>query len=79
MSRRPDDSSDQPMRRTWVWWVFFMPGAILMWFEYMFPSRGDVLASKRRHGNRLLQVWYSLGIYTVILVSLFFMFRFHKG
>ncbi|MES2010563.1 MAG: lysozyme inhibitor LprI family protein [Pseudomonadota bacterium] len=70
MSRLPSGSEDKPVRRTWVWWVFFMPGAAFMWLEYMFPSRGDVLASKRRYGSKPIQFWYSLGIYGVLIVSL---------
>lgn len=70
MSRLSDSGDDKPAQRTWVWRVFFMPGAALMWLEYMFPSRGDVLASKRRYGSKPIQLWYSLGIYGVVIVSL---------
>jgi hypothetical protein len=81
MARRPyrDDSRRQggrsrtdmePRRRTWVWWLFFMPGSVMMWFEFMFPKRGDVYASGRRYGNPLLQVVYTLVFYAVIALGI---------
>lgn len=30
-----DDVSGQP---AW-WWIFFMPGKVILWIEYMFPER----------------------------------------
>lgn len=60
--------NDGPPRRSWAWWVFCMPGAAIMWVEYMFPRHGQVYASARRQGNPLIQVIYSLGFYGITAI-----------
>jgi hypothetical protein len=45
-----------------------MPGAVLMWWEYMFPSRGQVYATGRRHDNRIVQFLYTMGLYVGLAV-----------
>ena len=65
--REDHDITETPL---W-WWVLFAPGKILLWFEYMFPKRiGGVFGSARRIKSPILQVWYSLAIYFVIVVCL---------
>jgi hypothetical protein len=49
--------------RTLAWVVFQMPGAVLMWIQYMFPARGNVLVSARRRGNPIVEVFYTLVLY----------------
>jgi hypothetical protein len=63
------DSSDVSDRPAW-WWIFFMPGKVILWFEYMFPRRlGGVFGSARRRNIPLLQVVYSIILYIAILAG----------
>jgi hypothetical protein len=60
------DESEVTHRPAW-WWIFFMPGKVILWFEYMFPRRiGGVFGSARRRNVPLIQVVYSLYFYFVI-------------
>jgi hypothetical protein len=62
------DSSAVSHRSTW-WWIFVMPGKVMLWIEYMFPRRlGGVFGSARRRNVPLLQVLYSLCFYFMMLV-----------
>jgi hypothetical protein len=62
------DHSDVTARSAW-WWIFFMPGKVILWIEYMFPKRiTSVFGSARRRNVPLLQVLYSLYFYFAILV-----------
>jgi hypothetical protein len=56
-----------------LWALFFMPGAILLWSQYMFPSRGSILVSRRRAENRILQMLLTLSIYCVIGAALIYL------
>lgn len=63
-------ASEAPPRRKrgLIWLIFFAPGALMMWWEYMFPKAGDGFGSGRRRDNRLLQFGYTMGIYAVLFV-----------
>lgn len=51
------------------WWVFFLPGKIMLWFEYMFPRRlRGVFGTARRIKSPIVQVWYSLSFYAIVLI-----------
>lgn len=66
-----DEDFQQPKRSLgkWlVWLLFFAPGAAIMWWEYMFPRRGQVYASSRRYQNRFIQVLYTIGFYVLALL-----------
>ncbi|HEV2570904.1 MAG TPA: hypothetical protein VGU72_04140 [Beijerinckiaceae bacterium] len=70
-----EDSSIPKKRSTlgWIaWLLFFAPGIVIMWWEYMFPPRGQVYATGRRYRNRIVQVIYTIGFYVVVLLFLFF-------
>jgi hypothetical protein len=77
--RRPyhDQYDAQPgaATRSFWWWVFCAPGAMLIWVEYMFPRRGQVWASGRRYGNRIIQIVYSLGLYVIVGFGLYTLLR----
>ncbi len=45
---------------------FVYPGRAIIWFQYMFPNKGDVIASRRRVGNGTLEVLFSLGFWLVV-------------
>jgi hypothetical protein len=66
------ESSDDPWPTSvggWlVWVVFFFPGSCVLWFDFMYPRRGEVWASGRRAQNKIVIVLTSLSIYIAILV-----------
>jgi hypothetical protein len=60
------DKSELSSRPFW-WWIFFAPGKVLLWFEYMFPHRlGGVFGSARRRNVPLIQLWFSLCFWGMI-------------
>ena len=70
------DSSDVSQRSAW-WWIFLMPGKVILWIQYMFPDRiGGVFGSARRRNVPLLQLLYSLVFYLVafIMVPLLYLY-----
>jgi len=50
-----------------------MPGAIILWAQYIFPSRGNILVSRRRAENRILQVLLTLSVYCAALGALIYL------
>jgi hypothetical protein len=62
------DARDVSERGGW-WWIFIMPGKVILWIEYMFPKRlGNVFGSARRRNVPLLQVVYSIGFYIAVVM-----------
>jgi hypothetical protein len=62
------DDSDVSDRRAW-WWIFFMPGKVILWIEYMFPHKlGGVFGSARRRNVPLIQVLYSVYFHVAVFV-----------
>jgi len=61
-----EDSQSRPI---W-WWFLCMPGAVSMWFQYMFPRRGQVYATGRRYRNRTVQFIYTMMIYALLAFAL---------
>jgi hypothetical protein len=67
-STRPKIDDSEVSDRGFLWWLFIMPGKVILWIEYMFPKRiGDVFGSARRRNIPLLQATYSVGFYVVVL------------
>jgi hypothetical protein len=56
-----------------VWIVFFMPGSIALWINYMFPKRGQVWASGRQAQNKIITVMTTLSIYLTLAILAFIM------
>jgi hypothetical protein len=56
-----------------IWLIFFMPGSIALWINYMYPRRGQVWSSGRQAQNKIVTVITTLSIYltTAILLLLF--------
>jgi hypothetical protein len=69
----PRTDSDVVTQRPARWWIFFMPGKVILWIEYMFPRRiSTVFGSARRRNIPLLQILYSLYFYfAAIAVGLY--------
>lgn len=62
------DDSNIRERSAW-WWIFFMPGKVILWIAYMFPNGvGGAFGSARRRNVPLLQVLYSLYFYFLFVV-----------
>jgi hypothetical protein len=74
------DSSEVSGRPAW-WWIFFMPGKVILWIEYMFPHRlAGVFGSARRRNIPLIQILYSVYFYvTVAVVVLILLVRVHSN
>jgi len=68
------DNNPLSQRPAW-WWIFFMPGKVILWFEYMFPRRiGSVFGTARRRNIPLLQILYSLYFYFVMFAMGLYLF-----
>lgn len=62
------DASEVSERNKW-WWIFIMPGKVILWLEYMFPRRvGGVFGTARRRNIPLLQISYSICFYAVVFI-----------
>ena len=61
---------DTPLsQRSLLWWIFFMPGTVILLFDYMFPNKiTGVFASSRRRHVPLFQIAYSLMFYGVLIL-----------
>lgn len=63
----PGSDAKPRRRRGLIWLIFFAPGALLMWWQYMFPKAGEVFGSGRRVDNKFLQFLATMGIYATLL------------
>lgn len=51
----------------WLWFLLLrMPGRILTWLSFMWPTKGDIWANRRRYGNASVEVTYSI-IFWIVL------------
>ncbi len=66
-------------RKSILWWLFCMPGAVIIWFEYWFPKNGNVLRSQRQYGSRLAQFGTTMILYFVVGIYSFLIFRVRQG
>jgi hypothetical protein len=41
-------SHNIPPHRRLIWLIFFLPGTVILWWQYYFPKHGNVWASARR-------------------------------
>jgi hypothetical protein len=57
--------------RPWKW--LLLPGAIIQWFQYMFPGRGfrRVASDTRTARSSLMTYYYSAAFYVVVLILCF--------
>jgi hypothetical protein len=52
-----------------IWLLFRMPGAILLWIQYFFPSSGRVLVGARQRGNPIMEVIISWGFWLLLAIT----------
>lgn len=59
---------DTPLsQRSLGWWLFYMPGTVILWFQFMFPnSVTQGIAGGRQRNVPLLQLGYSIIFYVVV-------------
>jgi len=62
--------NDEPLsKKPFWWWILFMPGTIILWFDYMFPNKiSGVFGSARRRNVPLFQIVYSLFFYAMLIL-----------
>lgn len=59
----------------WVAWIIFMmPGTLILWFSYMFPTRGQIWGSDRRAQNRIVTVMTTLSLYLFVTIWISILF-----
>lgn len=60
---------DKRESRGLLWIIFFMPGVVLLWLQYMFPKNfGAAIGSARRRKSRLIQFWYTITFYLLVAI-----------
>jgi hypothetical protein len=56
-----------------LWWMFILPGRVILWFGYMFPRGvGGVFGSARRRKSPVIEISYSITFYLVFIIILSF-------
>jgi hypothetical protein len=74
-SRQPPKILPSTNQRTWVWWVFFFPGSVLQWWEYMQPnSVGNSFGTARRLNSRFFQFLTTMSLYLALAVFAFLVY-----
>lgn len=62
------------------WWLFYMPGTVILWFQYMFPnSVTQGIAGGRQRNVPLVQLGMTLTLYGGILLLSFMMYVWHQN
>lgn len=62
---------DEDEKHSLLWWILRGPGKILLWLEYMFPDRvAHAIGSARRRRSPIVQVWYSICFYLLIVFGI---------
>lgn len=52
----------------WKW--LLLPGIVILWAGYMFPSPGNGIGSGRRVRSPLVTIGYSVGFYALMFLFL---------
>jgi hypothetical protein len=61
----------QAENRSILWWLFCMPGAVVLWFRYMNPeSVRDSFGTARRRNVVLFQFITTMFLYLVVYLAL---------
>lgn len=70
----PYDPWPRTVRGWLIWLVFMGPGSLILWFSYMFPTRGQVWGSGRRAQNRIVTVMTTLSLYLFVAIYIGILF-----
>jgi hypothetical protein len=62
-------SDPTPRRHGLIWLIFFLPGTVILWWQYYFPKHGDVWASARMD-HPGMQLLYSLAFWAAVALLL---------
>ena len=64
----PKIDKSQPTRRSIWWWIFFAPGKMILWYQYLFPnSIVNAFGSARRRNVPLIQFAFSILFWMIAL------------
>ncbi len=68
----PHRDETLPSQRPLWWWLFFAPGKMVLWLQYMWPGTvANAFGTARRRNVPLVQLLVSLLIYVILLVIIF--------
>jgi hypothetical protein len=65
-----DDNTPPRRRRGLIWLILFLPGTVILWWQYYFPKHGNVWASARRKDHPGMQLLYSLAFWGAVALLL---------
>ena len=61
-----------------LWFLFLLPGVLILWLEYMFPSKGNAIASARRRKSKPVTVLMAiLGWFFILYLLPFEILKFY--
>ena len=81
MARRgshQEQLEDERPKRGLFWLLFRMPGASLLWLQYMFPAKGDVWGSARRYRNPGAEFLCTMMIYGGVAIAAYYLSQDHE-
>ncbi|WP_374654315.1 hypothetical protein [Phenylobacterium sp.] len=81
MARRTspqEQFEDEQPKRGLFWLLFRMPGATLLWLQYMFPAKGDVWGSARRYRNPGAEFLCTMMLYGCLALMAYFLSQGHE-
>ena len=81
MARRTspqEQFEDERPKRGLFWLLFRMPGATLLWLQYMFPAKGDVWGSARRYRNPGAEFLCTMMLYGCLAIMAYFLSQSHE-
>ena len=65
-----DHNTPPRRRRGLIWLIFFLPGSVILWWQYYFPKHREVWASTRRKDHPGMQLLYSLAFWAAVALLL---------
>lgn len=63
-----------------LWTIFLLPGIVALWFEYMYPSKGQSIASGRRRKSKVVTIITAiLGWFIILVLIPFDVFKYYPN
>lgn len=63
-----------------LWTIFLLPGIVVLWFEYMYPSKGQSIASGRRRKSKVVTIITAiLGWFIILVLIPFDVFKYYPN